>query len=89
MTPKEIAESIIETETDDLCDIKRARAYLQLEAEIERLREALQFYADASYERTVEDDLGYKYNPEEWIYNEPEILEDGGQRAREALEGKF
>ncbi len=54
---------------------------------IDKLESALRWYAESgSYERVFEDDLGYKSNPEEWIYSEPEVLEDGGARAREALE---
>lgn len=72
-------------EGDNLIEKSQHRIIKALEAENQKMREALSFYADASYERTLDDDLGYKYNPEEWLWNEPEILEDGGQRAREAL----
>jgi hypothetical protein len=79
----------LSTEIKDLndnCPVHvRAGDLRELVERIERMETTLEFYANASYERTVEDDLGYKANPEMWVYNEPDILEDGGQRAREAI----
>lgn len=60
--------------------------YHKIKSEHKIFREALEWYADTNYERAVRDDLGYAFNPEEWLCDEPEILDDKGERARKALE---
>ena len=57
-------------------------------AEIERLREALSWYADQRNHFPVERRNPGDPDPAVIFLEEPPIMSDGGKRARNALEGK-
>ena len=52
-------------------------------AKAEKLAEALEFYAKSDYEGEV-DRNGF-IDPSEWTHTQPDVLEDGGERAIKAL----
>lgn len=60
----------------------------KLRAEIERLREALRWYADPRNHFPVERRNPGDPDPAVVFIEEPPIMLDGGRRAHEALEGK-
>lgn len=64
--------------------------FVALMAENKRYREALEFYADAgNYESDFVESLPVNDIPiGKYEYIAPEVLEDNGEKAREALEGK-
>lgn len=59
-----------------------------LRAEIERLREALRWYADPRNHFHVERRNPGDPDPAVIFVEEPQIMDDCGRRARAALEGK-
>ena len=89
LTPKELAEMFMnpnapktEAEHWAVREIEKQRA------EIERLREALRWYADTRNHFPVERRNPGDPDPAVIFVEEPPIMSDGGTRACKALEGK-
>ena len=89
LSPKELAEMFMnpnapktEAEHWAVREIEKQRA------EIERLREALRWYADQRNHFPVERRSPGDPDPAVVFVEEPPIMSDCGKRARNALEGK-
>lgn len=67
---------------------KQAKENADLRAEVERLREALRWYADLSNHLPIERRNPGDPDPVVVILDEPPILRDSGTLARNALEAK-
>ena len=74
--------------SDGMIRARMCEEIADLRAEIERLREALRWYADPRNHFPVERRSPGDPDPAVIFVEEPPIMLDGGERARRALEGK-
>ena len=88
MTEKWDGKVVMSTPGGPVIEMSLGEYLARKDAEIERLREALRWYADPRNHFPVDRRNPGDPDPAVIFVEEPPIMIDGGTRAREALEGK-